>query len=254
MQILIMKRYILWIFAISASSFLFSCSKDNSAADSGGEYTDTGGSLARFTIYGEYLYTVDHQVLKTYSLADPEKPALISAVNIGWAIETIYPYEGSLFIGSRDAMYIYNLTDPGKPKQAGMVSHVRACDPVVADDDYAYVTVRAGTSCGGMESALLVYDAINPDRMKQIASIPLEEPYGLGIKGNTLYICDGNAGLKVFDVSDPKSPAVLTSRDGYKFRDCIPYNDILVCMVSRGLVIYDISNPNNPVFVAEIIA
>ena len=257
MQILAMKKYFILFISLTAicvSLFTFSCSKDSAANNMDSSGTGTGGSLARFTIVGDYLYTVDHEVLKTYSLANPEEPALLSSVNVGWSIETIYPYEGNLFIGSQSAMYIYSLSDPERPQNIGAVSHVRACDPVVVNDDYAFVTVRAGTSCGGTVNALLIYDAINPDRAKQIASVPLKEPYGLGIKGNTLYICDGNDGLKVFDVTNPKSPAPLTYLDGYMFKDCIPYGDILVCMVSRGMVIYDITNPNNPVFVTEIIS
>lgn len=229
-----------------------SCGKDGDSGTPIGDGTGTGGSLARFTIYGEYLYTVDREVLKTYSLSDPELPELLSSTNIGMDIETIYPYNGSLFIGSMEAMYIYSLADPAKPIREATASHTRACDPVVAKGNFAYVTVRSGTNCGGPLNALLVFDVSNLKQPVQLGELPLTNPHGLGIKGNTLYVCDGTAGLKVFDVTDPKSPASLTYRDGYTFKDCIPHGDILVCMVEQGMVIYDITNPNNPIFVAEI--
>ena len=241
-----------FVVIVTASLLLGSCGKDNSGApaDAG---TGTGGSLARFTIYGEYLYTVDREVLKTYSLANPELPELLSSVNIGTDIETIYPYGGNLFIGSMEALYIYSLEDPEKPERQALASHLRACDPVVADGDYAYVTVRSGSACGGPLDALLVFDVSDLKQPVQLTQVQLDSPYGLGINGNTLYVCDGAAGLKVFDVTDPASPASLTHREGYVFKDCITHGDILVCMVDHGLVIYDITNANTPTFVTEII-
>lgn len=247
------KNTITCLAAIVAVSLLFgSCGKDNSGAPTGGG-TGTGGSLARFTIYGEYLYTVDREVLKTYSLADPELPELLSSVNVGRDIETIYPYAGNLFIGSMEALYIYSLENPEKPERQSMAAHARACDPVVANGNYAYVTVRSGSLCGGPLDALLVFDVSDLKQPVQLTQLPLDNPYGLGIKENTLYVCDGGAGLKVFDVTDPASPASLTHREGYVFKDCIPHGDILMCMVANGLVIYDITNANTPKFLTEII-
>src|SRR5690606_13918859 len=139
----------------------------------------TGGSLARFTIYGEYLYTVDREVLKTYSLADPELPELRSSVSVGMDIETIYPYGGNLFIGSMDALYIYSLENPAKPEKQAMASHLRACVPVVAKVNYAYVTVRSGSPCGGLLDALLVFDVTDLKQPAQLSQVALANPYGL---------------------------------------------------------------------------
>ncbi len=241
-----------FVSAFAVAMIMAACGKDGDSGAPTGDGTGTGGSLARFTIYGEYLYTVDRQVLKTFSLSDPELPELLGSTNIGMDIETIYPYNGNLFIGSMEAMYIYSLADPANPLREAMATHTRACDPVVANGNHAYVTVRSGTDCGGPLNALLVFDVSNLKQPVQLSQLPLTNPHGLGITGNTLYVCDGAAGLKVFDVTDPKSPASLTHREGYTFKDCIPHGDILVCMVEQGLVIYDITNPNNPVFVTEI--
>lgn len=249
-----MKNFILFFIYIMCTAFIvLSCSKDNNSGNLDSGDTGTSGSLARFTIYGDYLYTVDHSTLKTYSLSNPQKPELVSAVTVGWDIETIYPYDGNLFIGSMNAMYIFSLEDPSKPKEKGVASHLRACDPVVAYNDYSYVTVRSNATCGGTINALLVYDVKEQNKPIQIGNVSLKEPHGLGIRANTLYVCDGSFGLKVFDISNPKSPAELTCREGYKFLDCIPYNDMLICMVSKGMVIYDISNPNSPEFVTATI-
>ncbi len=248
-----MKRnfYIL-IIAFFAALTLNSCSKDG-AMDSGSG-TGTGGSLARFTIYGNYLYVVDGESLKSFDIGDPQNPRLASTIPLGWQIETIYPYNGNLFIGSAAAMYIYSLAQPGQPQYEGMASHVRACDPVVAKDSLAYVTVRStsnGSTCGGATNALMTYNISNLQNPYLISSVNLKNPYGLGIRDQYLYVCDDNAGLKVFDIRNPAQATIVNIETGYTFFDVIPYQDVLICMVEGGMVIYDIANPADPQFVAK---
>ena len=71
--------------------------------------TGIGGSMARFTIKGDYLYTVDSYDLKTFDIKDKVNPMITSEVNLGWGIETIFPYGENLFIGAQSGMHIYGL-------------------------------------------------------------------------------------------------------------------------------------------------
>lgn len=229
---------------------LYACSKSDNAANN--ITTGTGGSLARFTIIGDYLYTVNRQALYTYELNSTGNPILVSSINIGWDIETIYPYKDKLFIGSMEAMYIYSLSNPASPLREGQASHVRSCDPVVAKDDYAYVTLRTNTSCEGSINALKVYDVSNLSFPAVVKEINLKHPYGLGVNESALYVCDDTDGLKIFDIDNPANPILTKTVTGYSFRDCIPHNDILICMVAEGMVIYDISEPLNPTFVVKL--
>ena len=249
-----MKRnFYLILLALFAALSFNSCSKDGGAMDAGSG-TGKGGSLARFTIYGNYLYVVDGESLKAFDISDPQAPRLSSTTAVGWQIETIYPYNGNLFIGSASAMYIYSLKQPDQPKFEGMASHVRACDPVVAQGNTAYVTVRStnnGSPCGGNTNALMVYNISNLQSPQMIASVDLKNPYGLGITNDFLYVCDESAGLKIFDVSAPGQLRQIGAVTGYTFFDVIPYQGILICMVQGGMVIYDIQNPAEPQFVAK---
>ncbi|MEL6926488.1 MAG: hypothetical protein AAFO94_20770 [Bacteroidota bacterium] len=68
----------------------------------------TGGSLARFTIVDQLLYTVDQFNLRIFDIADCDNPSFENLVNIGWGVETIFPYEESLFIGAEHGMYIFD--------------------------------------------------------------------------------------------------------------------------------------------------
>lgn len=226
-----------------------SCNKsDNSNIVPG---TGTGGSLARFTISGNYLYAIDRNSLKTYRLNSNGNPEHTSTVVLGEDIETIYPYKDKLFIGSRNAMYIYKLNNPELPEFEQMATHVSACDPVVAQDDYAYVTVRSGSNCGGVVNALYVYKVSDLHAPQLLSTVNLSNPRGLGIKDQTLYVCDGTQGLRIFNISTPAAASGTGTRSGYTFYDCIPYGDVLICMVEGGMVIYDITDANDPVFVAQ---
>jgi hypothetical protein len=75
-------------------------------------YTSTspgiGGSTARFTIAGNALYIVDQSNLHVYDISTASNPSKVSDKNIGWSIETIFPYQNHLFIGSSSGVYIYD--------------------------------------------------------------------------------------------------------------------------------------------------
>ena len=107
----------------------------------------TGGSTARFTITKNHLFTVSQSDLMVYNLANPSVPKFESRAGLGWGIETIYPFKDKLFIGSNSGMFIYDISNPGSPFMLSQFSHARACDPVVADDNTAYVTLREGSLC-----------------------------------------------------------------------------------------------------------
>jgi hypothetical protein len=242
---------ILTLVSLASLCGITSCSKDGYSEMS--PSTGTGGSLARFTIAGNYLYAVDQNALKTYRMNTDGSLNHVSTIVLGADIETIYPYKDKLFIGSREAMYIYKLNNPELPEFEQMASHVRACDPVVAKDNYAYVTVRSGNTCGGTVNALYIYQVDNLNYPQLLNTYSLQGPYGLGIKDNTLYVCDGAGGLRIFDVSNPSGATLTGTRAGYTFYDCIPYDydNVLICMVDGGMVIYDISNPQDPVFQSQ---
>ena len=106
-----------------------------------------GGSMARFTIMNERLYTVSISDLDVFNITNSADPQHTNTINVGgWNIETIYPFKNKLFIGSRSGMFIYNVVNADAPAPAGQFQHARSCDPVIADDNYAYVTLRSGTN------------------------------------------------------------------------------------------------------------
>lgn len=230
------------------------CTKDASNALIGTP-SGTGGSLARFTLLGSYLYTVDDRQLKVYDVANAGDPVLKNTLDIGFSIETIFPFKDKLFIGSSSVVYIYSVADPAKPQKLSeaVSPQIRwRCDPVVAKDTVAYATLRTNGPCGGTMSVLAYFDIKDINNPVQKGFYNVAEPYGLGYADNVLYVCD-RTGLMVFDISKAYQPKFLKTLSGSSYIDVIPYGDLLICWVKDGMIIYDITDNQNPVLLSKII-
>ena len=167
-----------------------------------GETVGIGGSLARFAINEGTLYVVEHDNLRVFSLADPTQPEFVGLESLAWGVETIFPYKDMLFIGAETGMHIFGLEDPHHPEYLSMFQHVRSCDPVVVQDDIAYVTMWGGGSCGSAQDQLMVVDVHDPRSPALLQEIPMTNSHGLGVDGNKLFLCTGPDGLKVFELGD----------------------------------------------------
>lgn len=240
------------LFTLSICFAGWSCSKDGTTDSAAPATTGVGGSLAKFTIVGNFLYAVDNSYLYAYDISNPLNPLKTSTTGVNNQVETIYPFNNRLFIGTSTGMFIYSIDSAAVPTKLGQAIHVRSCDPVVANDSIAFVTLKGNTRCGPAESGLYVNDIKNVLQPVLIKKVALSNPEGLGLNGSTLYICCNNDGLKVFNVSNPANPVEIKTITGGYFKDVIPYGDLLICYISTGISLYDISNPTNPVFIKLI--
>lgn len=203
-----------------------------------------GGSMARFAITGDHLYAVDHSDLVTFNIANGST-AKVDQQNVGWAIETIFPYRENLFIGSETAMYIYELSNPAKPKHLSVYWHATACDPVVVEGDYAFVTLRKTDNCPMGVNQLDVVDVADLTNPQKVKAYEMINPHGLGIDDGNLFISEGDHGLKIMDASDPHNIKLLRHITDIKTYDVIPFNDVLMVTGRDGIVQYDYSDIND---------
>lgn len=220
---------------------VFSSDKRGNASGGSSAPIGLGGSQARFTIHEDYLYTVDISELYAFNLTN-SCPVLESKNIIGWNIETIYPYDNKLFIGSQNGMFMYGLTNPAKPHFISTVQHWRSCDPVVADGNRAYVTLHGGTECGGFTNQLDIIDITNIESAYILKSHPMKKPLGLGIKQNILYLCDD--GLKVMDVTDWNDLKLMWHDSNVTSYDVIVYPDReqIILVGEAGVIQYNTEN------------
>jgi hypothetical protein len=217
---------------------------DYHGGSSAGNSAGQAGSMARFGIFDNYLYAIDHLDLHVINIENFSSPVKSGSTSVAWNIETMFIYGDKMFIGGQNGMYIYDLADPQNPGFLSSYLHITACDPVVVEGKRAYVTLRAGAGCGGINNRLDVIDISDLSKPALVKFYDMKEPYGLGIDNNILFICEGNHGLHVYDATDPLLIAankIASFPDIHAF-DVIPVNGILLMIGLDGLYQYDYSD------------
>jgi hypothetical protein len=214
---------------------------------SGVSNTGIGGSMARFTISGDYLYGLDGANMDVVDVSIQTQPIAKKEMALTWDVETLFPYKDKLFAGTRSGMYILDIKVPDQPTLFSQYAHVRSCDPVVVDDNYAYVTLRSGSECEGFTNQLEVIDIGDLANPSLVKVYPMTNPHGLGIDEGTLFICDGDDGLKAFDATDVLkiSEKQLAHYKNINAFDVIPYQKVAMVIGKDGLYQYDYSDVKN---------
>ncbi|HSJ69549.1 MAG TPA: hypothetical protein VK921_17840 [Anditalea sp.] len=210
----------------------------------GGESYGQGGSMARFTLMSGHMYAVDESNLRVFDVEMPADPHFIKEIRLGWGIETIFPFQEKLFIGSNTGMHIYDASSPSDPKKMSVYEHITACDPVVVNEKHAFVTLRSGVNCRFGVDQLQIIDILDPYTPKLVKSYPMANPHGLALAGDYLYLAEGLHGLKSFMVADVLNidKNQLEFLQSMKSVDIIPGPKSLIVIGPDGVCQFDYSN------------
>jgi len=206
-----------------------------------------GGSMARFGLYKDFLYVVNQSSLLTFKLNSNSQVTLLNTGYVNWTAETIFITDNHLFLGTQNGLIVLSLEVPEKPAQIGNFTHMTSCDPVVIKGDLAFITLKGGSTCrGGILNQLDVVKMSNSyTKFTLLKSYPMFGPQGLGIDDDLLFLCDGDAGLKIYNAADPMALnqiAIFPSINAY---DVIPMNDYLFMIGEKGFMLYDYTNIQN---------
>lgn len=223
---------------VTYGDFVFHDSALTNSNGSESSNVGVGGSLARFQIVQDHLYTVDSYDLSIFNIANLTKPTLEGVQHIGWNIETMFYADDHLYLGSTNGMFIYSMENPAQPSFISEFNHWEGCDPVVVDGDYAYLTLRGGNACGQLESVLEVIDISDKTKPILVARHAMDNPYGLGLKNNQLFVCDGTSGLKVFDKTNPLDLQQIQTFPNVHAKDVIPLTTSLLMIGDGALYQY----------------
>lgn len=206
-----------------------------------------GGSMARFGLYDDFLYTVDQYSMYVFDVSTDNNPVKIVKQGLSWNIETMFLYDDHMFLGTTNGLIILDLETPSLPKQISSFAHITSCDPVVVQDGYAYITLRSGQVCRNTTVNRLDIVKLSADYKtnSMLASYDLKQPYGLGIDNNTLFVCDD--GLKVFEATDKLKimQHQIAHFSNIKAFDVIPLNKFLFTVGEDGFYLYDYTNLND---------
>lgn len=209
-----------------------------------------GGSFAQFMVVEDYLYVMTNESeINFYDIKNGAQPVASGSFSPGWGIETLFRNGDYLFIGGQLGMYIYSVQDPDQPVYLSEFNHAEACDPVVADKDYAYVTLRTGTNCMGQLNQLDVVDIKNINSPVHVLTVQMTNPHGVGIdpEKKVLFVCDGSDGLKVYNAENiaQLEQNKLQHIEGVVAYDVIPLNGNLLMIGEEGLYQFDYNNANS---------
>jgi hypothetical protein len=240
------QRYYPTYYAYESMSMDKTYSSAGGIGGSAGTTYGVGGSMARFSLYKNYLYVVSQYNLLTFKLNSNSEVTLLNTGYLSWNVETIFITDDHMFLGTQNGMIVQSLAVPERPSQIGSFTHMTSCDPVVIKGDLAYITLKGGTTCrGGTLNQLDVVRMTDGySKYTLLKSYPMFGPQGLGIDGDLLFICDGSAGLKIYDRTDPLTitdhpVASFPSINAY---DVIPLNNYLFMIGETGFLLYDYSS------------
>jgi hypothetical protein len=234
-----MKKTIIQLIALMVC---FSCSESNVSPGAGSDTTASdsqskGGSTARFAVKEGILYVVDEARLSVFDISAENESTLLSNNQVGWGIETIFPYEDLLLLGTQTGVLIFDVSTPSQPVFISEYNHIMACDPVVTDGKFAYLTLRTGTDCGRPVNELQVLDLSDIANPKVINRVSMTNPKGLALNGNMLYVCD--EGIKVLDVSDQQNIRTIKQVGNIAANDVIFHRNQLLVTADNGFFQFD---------------
>jgi len=250
------------------------------------------GEANGIAVSGNYAFTANQDGgLWIYDISNPSIPVNVSSINNAGAFGTgegVAVSGSYAFLASRDALHIYNISNPTNPFQVGQYAGLE-CYSVAVSGHYAYVAadyppltvldvstpsnpVRVGATTNqgpGLGVAVLgnyayvaartnagyIYDISNPSNIVFKSAINclscglLFE--GVAVSGDHAYF-SGGSGLRIIDVSNPSAPIFISnSNDESANGVAVAGNYAYLNAEYDGLRIYDVSNPASPVLVAN---
>jgi len=255
-----MKKYIFIAFVLLSGLFV-GCQKGESSdiapgiPGGGGNESGKGGSMAKFTIANDHLFLINEQELLIYNIIDEAFPQEVGVLEVDFGIETVFSLGDILFIGSINGVYIYNISNPANILYLSHYEHITSCDPVVANDTLAFATLNAQSSCRWQTGSnqLDVIDIRNIVDPQLISTYPLQDPKGLAVDGIHLFVCNGVAGLEIFDISNPEYIVRISGITGIESYDVILQNNILFLIGKDGLFQYNYENVYNLELLSNIL-
>jgi LVIVD repeat len=247
-----MRKYQLIIVLALMLLVGWACSKDAGVSPT---TTDTGkgGSLARFAIVGNFMYAVSDWELKIYNISTPSAPQFVATQRVGWSIETMFAYGKNLFLGARNGIYLYEIQSDGSVVQKSFYRHFNTCDPVVAEGQFAYSTIRSGVACRALDTLnqLEILDVSDINNPKSLSVVKMTFPIGLGIDGDNLFVCD-KEGLRILNVADRKNPKEIHYMKGIDAIDVIVLDKHLLIIGKEKLTQISYKNIANPTVVSTL--
>lgn len=216
---------------------------------------NTPGYAVGVCITGGYAHVADSEAgLCCIDVSDPNAPVEVRSFSDLGNVQVVASDPNHLYVGSQD-LHIFHLTIPEAPTHLASL----ALAPPVGEGAYITGPINGLSLYGhlafisGASSALptragstRIVDVSDTSDPRELSSINVGREQIQVIDGYC-YIADGDDGLQVIDVSNPRSPQVLPklSLRGYT-RGLYAQGTRLYVSSGNSLYVFDISDGNCP--------
>ena len=202
-------------------------------------------------IEGNYAYFATKWGIEVFELGE-EKPRKVGETPtpgdaLGVDVEGGYAFIADGYKG----LAIIDVSDPTSPRLLTSLELPGRAEEVAVSNGFAYVGVCEEEEEGQwlvIKAELIVVKVTDPMRPERVGSLSMGDIRGIAVSGNLAFISSGDD-LLIVDISDPRSPAVISrlktpappwgievAGDGL----------ILIACSEAGLISVDVSDPTSP--------
>ena len=202
-----------------------------------------GPQFDQFQIQGMMLYALTGNTINVYDITDPHSPLLVTDVFLGHIIRD-FAVKGSIIYAASNILYAYDISNPEDPMFLSSFTQMPGLNSpsqVEVANDTLYITDVQGT--------LSAYQIpTNPVGTHATSGLARE----VEIINNLTLVTDDQAGVRIFDTTDPSLPKLLstyapaTTPIGLETVNQNGSQIAYVAAGSSGLDIVDITDPTNP--------
>jgi hypothetical protein len=217
-------------------------------------FYDAGALCQAVAVTGSYAYVASGSDVLVLNVSNVQQPSKVGSVYAGEAPHGLFTNGQYLYVAAQSSgLKIYGLNDPAHPALLGTFSVF--AEKVFVQDTLAFVTRQYS----GL-SIVSVHDPAAPFLLSEIGGVSGTDNFsGVTVDGHYLYVSgtgtngDGSPMLKIYDISNPRSPGLVGSyydntainNSNIGERVALAGNYALMA-ATYGMRIVDISAPSNP--------
>jgi hypothetical protein len=205
----------------------------------------------------DHAYIADVLGLATVDVSDPGNPVLIDPylVTPGRALDLFIDLPFLYLADDVAGFHIFEVeTNPGVPNWQSQYDTGDDARGIAADGGIAVVADDFGAA-DDWAGALFVniLDPVNPELLGTFPSGG--ECQGGLLAGDLAYVGQGNQGIIIVNIEDPRIPSIVTAfTDSIGFVNSMALRDTVLAVANRwrGLLIVDVSDPSSPAYMGEV--
>jgi hypothetical protein len=238
-----------------------------------------------------YVYlTAEHHGFYVFDVSDPAAPVLTDSSG-SFYVTDVAVKDNWLYVGCSDSLSLFSLSDPAHPEFIMSFGDEIYFQRIFIDNDIAYVTetykgligfdisdpsnpaelfrlnpgedygyscfVCEGIAYIAMESfGVKIIDVSDPAAVQVLGGIPTgAKSRNVAVKDRTVFITQGDAGLRVLDISNPAEPVETGWYDPPVFGYDISISENIACLSQSNdgpTLVLDISDPAHPDSLGQI--